>query len=247
MYEELLRNIGLGLNESRIFETLLKIGESSVQEISNKSKIHRRNVYDSLSKLQEKGLASESFIKGEKFFKPTDPKRLLELLKEKEQAVQKMLPEMQVLFKSVESETEAYFYKGIEGFKNYLSDILKTRETVYFIGAKAFWLDPRLEHFLNHFQKERKKLGIKFIHLFDHEVKEQKPEILKIVGKPYKFLPKKYSSDTAIDIFGPYIVAFVGVKPGKLDEEPLQFVIKNKKLADGYRKYFQFMWDHCEK
>jgi hypothetical protein len=45
----------------------------------------------------------------------------------------------------------------------------------------------------------------------DHEVKRQKPEILKLVGKPYKFLPKQYSSPTAVDIFGPYVVTFVGV------------------------------------
>lgn len=246
MYEELLREIGLSPNEARVYEALLKIGESSVQDISIKSKVHRRNVYDSLAKLQEKGLASESFVKGEKFFKPTSPDRLLSILQEKQTAINKALPSMEDLFKNVEPDVDAYFYKGIEGFKNYLSDILKTKETVYFIGAKAFWLDPRLEHFLHNFQIERKKLGIKFVHLFDHEIKEQKPEILKVVGKPYKFLPKEYSSQTAIDVFGPYVVAFVGVEPGKLHDEPIQFVMKNQKLADGYRKFFQFMWDSCK-
>jgi predicted DNA-binding transcriptional regulator len=246
MYEEVLRELGLSPNESRIYEAMLRIGEASVQDISIKSGVHRRNVYDSLAKLQEKGLASESFVKGEKFFKPTNPDRLLSILKEKETAIQKELPHMQNLFKNIEPDVDAYFYRGIEGFKNYLADILKAKETVYFIGAKAFWLDPRLEHFLYHFQNERKKLGIKFVHLFDYEVKEQKPEILKVVGKPYRFLPKKYSSPTAVDIFGPYVVAFVGVKPGKLYDEPIQFVMKSQKLADGYRKYFQFMWDHCK-
>ncbi len=84
------------------------------------------------------------------------------------------------------------------------------------------------------------------MHLFDHEVKEQKPEILKLVGKPYKFLSKEYSSPTAVDIFGDYVVTFVGVKPGELFEEPLQFILKSKLLADGYRKNFQFMWDNCK-
>ena len=90
-------------------------------------------------------------------------------------------------------------------------------------------------------------VGIKFKHLFDHEVKTKTPQILKLVGKPYKFLPKKYSSSTAIDIFGDYVVTFVGVQPGKLHDEPLQFVLKNKALADGYRKFFEFMWDFCPK
>jgi len=245
MYEELLREIGLSPNEARVYEALLQIGESSVQAISLKSKVHRRNVYDSLNKLMEKGLVSEVFVKGEKNFKAINPRRLLELLKEKEERVNKLLPEMQLKYEAVEEKEEAYLYRGIEGFKNYLQDILKTEETVYFIGAKAFWLDERLKHFLPRFQRERKKLGIKFMHLFDYEVKEQKPEILKLVGKPYKFLPKEYSSPTAVDIFGDYVVTFVGVKPGQLKEEPLMFVMKSKRLAEGYKKFFQFMWDHC--
>ena len=83
------------------------------------------------------------------------------------------------------------------------------------------------------------------MHLFDHKVKTEKPEILRMVGKPYRFLPPQYSSQTAVDIFGDYVVTFVGVRPGFLPEEPMQFVMKSRRLADGYRRFFQFMWDHC--
>lgn len=246
MYQEILQNTGLSLNESKVYEALLYLGESNANKISIKSKVHRRNVYDALNKLIEKGLASETFIKKEKHFKAINPERLKEILKEKEEALSKYLPEMQKLHKFIEPEAEAYFFKGVEGFKNYLKLILEEKSTVYFMGAKAFWLDKRLKHYLTRFDRERKKLGIKFKHLFDYEVKEEKPEILKLVGKPYKFLPKKYSSNTAVDIFGDYVVTFVGVSSGKLHEEPLQFVLKSKMLAEGYRKFFQFMWDHCE-
>ncbi len=246
MYQELLQKMGLSLNEARVYEALLHLGEVNVSKISVKSKVHRRNVYDSLNKLIEKGLASETFVKGEKRFKAIDPERLNEIIKEKETALETFLPEMKKLYKSVEPDAEAYFFRGVEGFKNYLQLILEQKQTVYFIGAKAFWLDPRLKHYLRHFDEERKKRGIQFMHLFDYEVKTQKPEILKLAGKPYKFLPQKYSSATAVDIFGDYVVTFVGVKPGALYEEPLQFVLKSKLLADGYRKFFQFMWDYCD-
>jgi sugar-specific transcriptional regulator TrmB len=245
MYEEILKEAGLSSNEAKVYEILIKIGESSVQTISNKSGVHRRNVYDSLSKLMEKSLVSELFVEGEKNFKAIDPRRILELLKEKEERLNKIIPEMQEKFSKVEEKEEAYFYRGIEGFKNYLKDIIDTGEDVYFIGAKAFWLDERLKHFLPIFERDRKLKGIKFKHLFDYEIKEQKPEILKIVGKPYKFMPKKYSSQTAVDIFGPYVVTFVGVKPGELYDEPLMFVMKSRRLAEGYRKFFQLMWDNC--
>src|SRR3989338_978218 len=130
MYEQLLREIGLSQNEARIYEALLQLGETSVQKISLKSKVHRRNAYDSLAKLIEKGLVSEVFIKGEKHFKAQPPQRLLSLLKEKEEMVQKELSGMQAKYEALEEKEEAYVYKGIEGVKNYLNDILKTRETV---------------------------------------------------------------------------------------------------------------------
>ncbi len=247
MYQELLQKLGLSLNESRVYEALLYLGESNVNKISIKSKVHRRNVYDSLNKLMEKGLASETFVKGEKFFKPTNPERLKEIIKEKETALDFSLLDMKKIYQSVQPEAEAYFFRGVEGFKNYLQLILEQKQTVYFIGAKAFWLDKRLQHYVTHFDRERKKLGIQFMHLFDYEVKEQKPEILKLVQGHYKFFPKEYSSATAVDIFGDYVVTFVGVKVGELYEEPLQFVLKSKLLAEGYRKFFQFMWDNCDK
>ncbi len=130
VYEELLREIGFSKNEARVYEALLQIGEASVQEISNRSRVHRRNVYDSMQKLLEKGLVLEVFIKGDKHFKAVNPRRLLELLEEKEERINSVLPEMQAKYESIGDKEEAYLYRGIEGFKNYLQDILKTKETV---------------------------------------------------------------------------------------------------------------------
>lgn len=243
MFQETLREAGLSLNEARVYQSLLLLGDSSVQDIALKSKVHRRNVYDSMAMLLEKGLASEVFIKGEKHYRPIGPSRLLDIIKEKEERLTSILPELEKNFSANREKEEAYLYRGIQGFKNYLQDILETGETAYFIGAKAFWLDPRLRHFLPRFEKERKKKGIEFMHIFDHEVKEQMPEILDVVGKPYKFFPEKYSSPAAVDIFGPYVVTFVGDRPGHLHEQPVQFVLKSRRLADGYRQFFRFMWD----
>lgn len=244
MYETVFEELGLTLNESRVYEALLSLGSSSIEQIATKSKVHRRNVYDVLAKLLEKGLISETFIHNRKEYRPIHPSRLLDLLQEKEERLGRILPDLEKHFSQYEEEETAYMYKGINGFKQYLQDILDVSETVYFIGAKAFWLDPRLKHFLVKFDQERKKKGIKFMHIFDYEVKEQKPEIMKFVGKPYKFLPKTYSSPTSVDIFGDRVVTFVGVKPGQLSEEPVQFVMKSKRLAEGYKKFFWFMWDN---
>lgn len=243
MYESILEGLGLTSNESKVYEALLSSGNSSIEQIAIRSKAHRRNIYDVLAKLMEKGLISETFVHNRKEYRAIHPSRLMDLLQEKEKRLASVLPEMEKRFSRFEEDEAAYIYKGINGFKQYLQDILEVGETVYFIGAKAFWLDPRLQHFLVKFDQERKRKGIDFMHIFDYEVKEQKPEILKLVGQPYKFLPKEYSSPTSVDIFGDRVVTFVGLKPGQLDEEPIQFVMRSRRLAEGYKKFFRFMWD----
>jgi predicted transcriptional regulator len=243
MYESTLEELGLSINESKVYEAMLSSGSSSIEKLAIKSKVHRRNIYDVLAKLLEKGLISETFIRNRKEYKAIHPSRLMDLLQEKEKKLQSVLPGMEKQYSQYEEEEAAYIYKGINGFKQYLQDILDVGETVYFIGAKAFWLDPRLQHFLIKFDQERKRKGIKFMHIFDYEVKKQKPEIIGLVGKPYKFFPKEYSTPTAVDIFGDRVVTFVGVSPGQLPVEPVQFVMRSRRLAEGYKKFFHFMWD----
>ncbi|MBI5227025.1 helix-turn-helix domain-containing protein [Candidatus Micrarchaeota archaeon] len=245
-YADILGEVGLSTNESKVYESLLSAGSSSIEQIALKSKVHRRNIYDVLGKLLEKGLISETFVQNRKEYRAINPSRLIDLIQEKERKVQEILPELEKKFTEYEEEETAYMYKGINGVKQYLQDILDVGETVYFIGAKALWLDPRLKHFLVKFDRERRRKGITFMHIFDYEVNEQKPEILRLVGKPYKFLPKNYTSPTCVDIFGDRVVTFVGVRPGQLDDEPVQFVLKSKRLAEGYKKFFNFMWDRLE-
>ncbi len=245
MHEAILEELGLTPNEAKAYEALLSLGSCSIEQIATKSKVHRRNIYDVLAKLLEKGLISENFMRSRKEYNAMHPSRLLDLVQEKEKRLQDVLPDLEKSFGKQEEEETAYMYRGINGFKQYLQDILDAGETVYFIGAKAFWLDPRLKNFLVKFEQQRRKKGIKFMHIFDEEVRKEKPEIMRLVGKPYKFLPKQYSSPNAIDVFGDRVVTFVGVSAGQLPEEPVQFVIKSRRLADGYRKFFQFMWDNC--
>jgi sugar-specific transcriptional regulator TrmB len=247
MHADILEEIGLTPNEAKIYETLLKTGKASLNKLAVQSNVHRRNVYDSVDKLLKKGLASEEYISGTKFVRPINPSRLLDIVREKEEKVNSILPKLQERFRGKVVEEEAVIYRGIEGFKNYLNDILETNKTVYFIGAKAFWLDERLKYFTPKFDAQRLKQKIHYKHIYDWEVKNLAPEILNLRMNEYKFYPPAYSSQVSIDIFGDHVVIFSGVGPGALLEDQLQFNVKSKKIADGYRKHFQFMWDNLGK
>lgn len=239
---EILEGLGLTSNEAKIYDALVNLGASSIEGAALEANVHRRNAYDSVEKLIKKGLATEEFVSGRRYVRAINPTRLLDLVKEKEVAVKEILPGLEERFNKHLPNEEAVIYRGIEGFKNYLRDILEVNEPAYFIGAKAFWLDPRLKYFLPKFDKERIKKGIHFKHIFDYEIKTMAKDILKLRMNEFKFFPPEFSTATAIDIFGDHVVCFYGVKPGYLGKEPVQFTVKSQKIADGYKTFFDFMW-----
>jgi len=245
MYEKVFEQFGFAKNEAIIYEVLLTEGELSVGDVAKKSEVHRRNVYDSLNRLIEKGVVFEIYNQRENHYQAVDPHKFREFIQEREDMLDRVMPSLQELYKAVPHKDDVFVYRGPEGWKNYMNDMLQTEETAYFIGAKGMWLDERVKHFFPRFEKEFKAKGMKFYHLFDHEVKEQCPEIFDHTGKNHRFLPSEYSSGGAIDIFGDRVNILSNAKIGGFGEDFSFTVIVNKDIADSFRKWFHLMWDLC--
>lgn len=246
MHRETLEELGLSPNEAKIYEGLLETGPTSVPEISLKIGVHKRNIYDIIPKLLRRGLIYQIADSKENTYAPVEPSKLSDLIWEKESRLNAILPALTAQFKKTATEEAVYIYKGVEGFKNYLRDILVTGEDVYFIGAKGGWFDEDLQTYIKKFLKQAREKNIKYHHIFDHEVRKLAPELPRALGKPYRFLPPKYSTTGAIDIFGDRVVTFSGLTLKNITEDVTLVVIVNKELADCYRTWFRFVWDHCE-
>lgn len=248
MYQELFNNLGLSPNEAKIYEFLLEKGESGISAIAIGAKIYRRNAYDATKRLIGKGLTFEIFSPSQNLYNAVDPDKLLELVNEKHQALHKALPDLKKKYSQRIAQEEAYIYRGLEGQKNIWRDVLRVGQGSYFIGAKGGWFDPKLEATRAAFFKEARRKDIKFIQLFDYEIKTKLPNLPKnIPNHEYRFLPKNYSTDSGIHIFGDYVITYTGLHLGKLDEDVVFFVIRSHNLAEDYRKWFKFMWAQCEK
>src|SRR3989344_590522 len=244
MYEPVFEQLGLSPNEARIYEALLSRGESSVAEISVEAKVHRRNAYDAIERLINKGLCFQIFSSTENKYNAVDPDKLLEFVAERREQLEKVLPDLKKKFGERVAPEEAYIYRGHEGQKNIWRDMLRVGQDSYFIGAKGGWFDPRLTASREAFFKEANRKKIKFIQLFDHEVKDQLPHFPKhFPGKlEHRFLPSKYSTNSAIHVFGDYVITYTGLGIGAIDEHIVFFVIHSKNLAESYRTWFWYMW-----
>jgi sugar-specific transcriptional regulator TrmB len=211
MSTELLQELGLSLNEARIYETLLDQKKATVGEISSKSKIHRRSIYDTINRLVDKGLVFPILSSRESQYCPVDPDKFLEILKEKELKFKKILPDLKERFVRKETEHEAYIYTGIEGIKNYMRDFLRLGEDLYTIGGNLCWQDPKIKTFTEQVLKEAKRKKINFHLIYQDIVKENGLKESFGDNDNYRFLPKNYDTNSGIDIFGNYIVSFSGI------------------------------------
>ena len=243
MHNEILQQLGLSKNEAAIYEALLVNGESSVDVIARKSKVYRRNVYDSINRLMEKGLVFEIIESREKRYQAVEPDKLMELLQEKEAVLAQIMPDLKKKYQAIPHDQDVYIYRGPEGWKNYMSDMLRISEDAYFVNAKGAWLDQRVQTAFPQFAAQAKKKGITFHHLFDHEVKSEFPEILEHVGNHYKFLPKGYAAPAAVDIFGNRVYLLSDIHIGGFDDDFAITVIVNQQIADSFRSWFKLIWD----
>lgn len=243
MHTPLLEELGLSPNEAKIYEALITFGGSGVSTISLRSKVHRRNAYDSLHRLIEKGLVYEIFGQGETVYEAVEPGKLMELIREKELKLGQALPEMSKVFASHRTPQRAFIFRGLEGIKNMMRKMLQTGEDVYILGAEGAWFDPRIATYSQWFIKEAKKKGMKLHILFDWEIQEKRPDLIAGISHPHKFLPEDYDTNSTMDIFGDYVVTYTGVSPGQIDDDVSVFVMKSATLAESYRTWWRYLWD----
>lgn len=245
MNQQILEELGLSPNEARMYESLIENGESSISDIAVNAKIHRRNAYDVMQRLINKGLCFQIFSAGENTYNAVDPDKLTELLAEKQENLESILPSLKKKFQSSIAPEEAYIYRGLEGQRNIWRDVLRVGEDSYFIGAKGSWFDPNLDVGRTSFFKEANRKKIKFIQLFDYEIKSEMPNFPHHFpgDLKYRFLPKKYSTNSALHIFGDFVVTYTGVTLGKTSKDIVIFVIRSKNLAESYRSWFWYMWE----
>ena len=236
--QETLEKIGFTANEVKVYLALIDLGSSLAGSIAKEAKLHRRPTYDALARLIEKGLVSYTIKSGKRVFRPVQAGRILEIAREREREIQKILPEINKRFDSVKTKMLCEVYEGVEGLKSVMEMILKERKEWLTIGSSGK-APTVLPYYLVQFARKRVKLRIKRkVLLIDAKEGREYYEVLKEQGlTQVKFLPKEIQQPQTIWIFGNK-VAIILVSL----ECPVVFLIDNKEIAHSYREYFNVLW-----
>jgi sugar-specific transcriptional regulator TrmB len=229
MNEKLLEQAGMTSSEAKIYLALLELGSSLAGAITRKTGLHRRSVYDAIERLIQKGLVSYIKKNNRKYFEAATPQRLLENIKEKEDNVKEILPELEAKYKFVQEKAETVFYRGKQALKTVFDDQIKEGKEILIFGA-ASNADEIIKYYFPRYDRERIAKKIKIKAIFNEKLKK-KPALAEI-----KYLPKEYRTHTATNIYGNKVAIILW------SEEPFAILINQKEIADSYRNYFELMW-----
>jgi len=229
-----------------VYLAVLAHGRAGVSTVAADTKMNRRNIYDTVNTLLDKGLLFEIVGERERHLVAVSPEKLMEMVEAKEIILASVMPHLRELYHQDHVREGAVMYKGAEGYKQYLQNILNVRQDVYRIGIKHDWEYGTRGEFGAWFTRELHKRNIRVRRLVDGNAREefmQSNVKANFVGE-YRFLPKEYTTPAIVDVFGDHTVA--GIDPIiESFESAKLYVMVSRELADAWRVWFRFMWDVC--
>src|SRR3989344_8767765 len=234
-----LRKIGLTENEIKIYLDLLTSGSSTAYEIGKRAGIYRVHVYDKLEQLMDKGLVTHIYRGSKKYFQATDPTKIKQYLEDKkrelesqEEAVISILPELEAMANLPKEDTFVEVFKGNEGLKYLLKDILKTEKEVLITGIDDAKYQEALPIFMKQYFRDLKRKRIK-----ERVITLKKKDIF-LFGKDlapttnYRFLESTQFNPTNTFVYGNKVVIVTWGSP------VTAVMIKNNQIAETYRNHF---------
>lgn len=236
--DEILEDLGLTKLEIKIYKMLLNEGSSLAGDISKRTGIHRRNVYDALERLIHKGLVGYIKENNTKKYSISDPQIVHNQLLAKQKEFEKALPEIIKKYNTITEKKETLFFRGKQGLKLIFDDQIKVGKEIL-VNATTAKVSDVLKYYFPKYQLLRKQNKIKIRMLFDASYQNNPREVEGILKLPLceaRFLKNFNKSPMSQYIYGDNVALVVW------SENPIAILIRQKEIAEGFRDSFELMW-----
>lgn len=233
--KKILKEFGMSENESKIYLLLIDRGSTTAGKIAKETKIQRSSCYQSLTTLLAKGMISYVLIGMIKYFQAVSPERILEIQTEKTKKLKDALPQLKNRYKQNKKEGQVRLFKGKQGVRVVLKDILENAEKNDVFGDDG-QLRKNMPFFRDFFVRELEERKIKTRVLTRPK---KKRSFRKTTS--HRYVPEETESVVSTNIYEEKIAIIVWTN------EPEAILIENKEAAKSYRAYFNFMWKNAEK
>jgi sugar-specific transcriptional regulator TrmB len=159
--KDILRLIGLTNEEIDTYLLLLVEKNVKATDIAKKLGVARSSAYNWLNSLIMKGFATEVFTNKIRYFQPVEPNLIPSLLEERADSIKKIIPDLKKIQNlENEGETKISLFKGNEGMKMVMNDILHTGKPYTCFGEiEKYFQDLAL--FTQNWMRKAEELNLK--------------------------------------------------------------------------------------
>jgi len=235
---QLLEQFGLSDKEIKVYLVLLELGSASVRKLADKSNINRGTVYDVLKDLKELGLVAYYHKSTKQFFTAEDPARLVDVLENRVQNLEKtkteisaIIPELKSLQAKAGNRPVVKYYEDYSGLKTILNDVLAGAGKSYRVFSSST-IKPFIYKAFPGFTKRRIKNRIAVLSIaIGHG--GTKAELAET-----KCLTVKEGSPTYTLIYAGK-VAMISVNS---QNQPLGLIIEDAAIYQTQKQLFDFIW-----
>ncbi|MFA6018183.1 MAG: helix-turn-helix domain-containing protein [Patescibacteria group bacterium] len=227
-----LAKLGLPKNTTKVFESLLLLGETKASDIIKKTGLHRHLVYEALKDLEARGLAKRLVRNDVAHFRilSADP-----LIKEAEDRYAAATEIARLLREKKEKiESTVTFFEGVEGVNAFTELVLAQGQDLDVLGGNARFRQFYSEIF-DHWNDRRIEKKIRFRVLAPNEVTDA-----HLYGAA-EVIIRRYDARLfpgVVWIFGDYLAHIVW----KTKQNTEIILIKQPDLAEQHRELFSALW-----
>ena len=200
-------------------------------------------MHRALNSLIEKGLISFILEGKRKVYQATDPENFHDFIDNKRKRFDQLLPKLKKKQQFTKKTNFGEIFKGKRGINQMYNSILNSNGNEYntFGGGKRVSYDAMGETWWKNLHSRIKSRNIKARQVFDESIRKFGKELSKISRSNIRYLPEEYEQLQETIIRGDLVGIAI------FTENPYGILIKDKAVADGYKKQFNILWKKAKK
>ncbi len=160
---EELKEMGLDDNEIKVYLSCLELGPSKSDDVAKKAKLIRTTTYSILQKLKQKGIISNILKDNINIFEAVEPEKLLELLEEKKQKINSILPKLKSIQNKEQNKYNVTYFEGENGIKTIMNDIIEVPNTTIKSFGTVYSFFESSPYYSKEYFRKKKERNIKSI------------------------------------------------------------------------------------
>ncbi len=244
MYQEILLKLGLNANEAHIYELLLTKGRTKARDLLTDSGLGRGNLYNVLTGLVARGLATVTEGK-QQIYEAAEPSKLSGLVDDQKRQTDRLaqefqgeLPKLLSTFNLTTGKPTVRIFEGLSGFEESLAETLLSKEEILAYIDTNVITDAVAEADTRYVHTRIKQQVSKRIIVSDNEASHKYIGQLPVPFTTTAFIsnfPDKFG--ISVQIYGDNVL-FLSIDNKKI----LSVIIHDKRIAAFHRQMFEYHW-----